>query len=169
MASFIQGIWGIRNEQTSGSNVQKPSFANLEKFQREKLFKNSLPRWNAGVNIYVTMSSGGHPTMHPDGKFEYCNIMLHVILKLSYEFARWQHVCHNVDTSSICLKSIPTKNEYTSLTNQNSISANQERTLAIRRVCWKTFRRLVAWIYYGFLVRFTFLWNIKINLRVFVP
>ena len=28
--------------------------------------------------------------IHPDGKFEYCNTMLHVILKLSYEFARWQ-------------------------------------------------------------------------------
>ena len=34
--------------------------------------------------------------MHPDGKFEYCNIMLLVILKLSYEFARCQNVCHVV-------------------------------------------------------------------------
>ena len=56
--------------------------------------------------------------MHPDGKFEYCNIMLHVILKLSYEFARWQIVCHNFDTSSGHRKSILTKNEYTSLANR---------------------------------------------------
>ena len=68
--------------------------------------------------------------MHPDGKFEYCNIMLHVILKLSYEFARWQHVCHNVDTSSNHLKSILTRNEYTSLTNRKIQSLPTRRGLS---------------------------------------
>ena len=43
--------------------------------------------------------------------------MLHEILKVSYEFARWQIVCHNFDTSSGHRKSILTKNEYTSLAN----------------------------------------------------
>ena len=42
MASFIQGIWGIRNEQTSESNVQKPSFANLEKYQKKETFQKQF-------------------------------------------------------------------------------------------------------------------------------
>jgi hypothetical protein len=93
--------------------------------------------------------------MHPDGKFEYCNIMLHVILKLSYEFARWQYVCHNVDTSSNHLKSILTRNEYTSLTNRKSHSLPTKEILAARRILLKTYSmRLVPEFYYGFLVRF---------------
>ena len=83
--------------------------------------------------------------MHPDGKFEYCNIMLHVILKLSYEFARWQYVCHNVDTSANHLKSILTRNEYTSLTNRKSHSLPTKEILAARRILLKTYSmRLVT-------------------------
>ena len=85
---------------------------------------------------------------HPDGKFEYCNIMFHVILKLSYE-------CHNADTSSNHLKSILTRNEYTSLTNRKSHSLPTKEILAARRILLKTYSmRLVPEFYYGFLVRF---------------
>ena len=81
--------------------------------------------------------------------------MLHVILKLSYECARWQNVCHNVDTSSNHLKSILTKNEHTSLANRKSHSLPTKEILAVRRTLLKNIR--VGWLpefYYGFLVRF---------------
>jgi hypothetical protein len=42
MASFIQGIWGIRNEQTSGSNGQKPLSQNLEKYQKKETFQKQF-------------------------------------------------------------------------------------------------------------------------------
>jgi hypothetical protein len=42
MASFIQGIWGIRNEQTSGSNGQKPSFSKFGEISKKKDFSKTV-------------------------------------------------------------------------------------------------------------------------------
>ena len=98
MASFIQGIWGIRNEQTSESNVQKPSFANLEKLQRARLFKNSLPRWNAGVKIYIdNCHQDDIPWCIPMEDSNRCNECYVKDSKICHcIFARWQYVCHIV-------------------------------------------------------------------------